>query len=602
MILFHLPKRIAFPRNLSFFEINGRPYYEQYDYYMTTKPTFAFEYSPVREAKSGGLLTLPSPRKYGVFAILIVTTTISSLLVASAGSKWSVSGATYISLQTDRASVQTAVQIVSAILGYFQLSVVCCLINYSTRLWFNRTPQTLRARYLVPIAVFVLISRIPSALWAGAVTPVSAATEKPANISVPQFKEMSNIREWPSEIGHSGPLVRNTLGLFTYSPGIKLLGSLLASAASATPVDGRIRQHAKLDNTHFTYNGRSYGAGASVELADAFASNDTVAIAYSYQENALRADVDCSYNYSSEFVIEAESDSNIFPVSGYLPNSGDLVEYSEYYAHQGGVIVAIGVSRNLDSPQRILGIASGQSYRALDSTQCTVNFVPKLFNVFVDLVDRSINVTEVSNGTNSVGSQNLTYVTLRQFELLSNDQTSPYVSLLGDSFNTSIADYNSSIAVSNPSLTPIEASASLAGLANSVTAMLDDILVAYASAQLMVANDTILTPATFHVHAFVFGSNVYIYAVFIINTLIILFLIEEILRTRGRKGLSYFDYMDPRSLIISSSMGGKAVADKVARVARGRRDSIYTFDSKGIGEVRVALQETTMSSRDVSIQ
>ena len=52
------------------------------------------------------------------------------------------------------------------------------------------------------------------------------------------------------------------------------------------------------------------------------------------------------------------------------------------------------------------------------------------------------------------------------------------------------------------------------------------------------------------------------------------------LRTRGWKDLSCFDYMDSRSLIISSSVGGKAVADKVARVARGRRLSIYNFDSK----------------------
>lgn len=548
---------------------------------MTTKPTFAFNYSPATQPGYGGPQTLPSPRKYGVSAVLIVTTTIASLFVAGAGSKWAVSGATYSLLQKDCASVQIAVQIVSGILGYFQLSVVSCLINYGTRLRFNRTPQTLdtilawsnltarniswnlRARCLAPIAVFVMFSQIPSALWAGAVTPVSAATKRPADISVPQFMDMSNIREWPSEIGRSGPVVRNTLGTFTYSPGIKLLGSLLASAASATPVDGRSRQHAKLDNTRFTYNGRLYGAGASVGLTDAFVSNDALATGYSFQESALRADVDCIYNHSSAFVIEAESDVNIYPVSGYLPNSGDLDEYSECYAHPGGgVIVAIGATRNLDSPQRILAIAAGQSYIALNPTQCTVNFVPKLFDVFVDLVDRSINVTEVSDGTDFVGSQNLTWVTLRQFELIANDQTSLYVSLLGDSFNTSIADYNSSIAVSNASLTPTEASASLAGLANSVTAMLDDILVVYASAQLMFVNDTMLTPATTHVHAFVFGSNVYIYIIFTINTLIVLLLIEETLRTRGWKDLSYFDYMDPRILIISSSMGGKAVADR----------------------------------------
>ena len=184
-----------------------------------------------------------------------------------------------------------------------------------------------------------------------------------------------------------------------------MLGSLLASAASATPVDGRIRQLAKLDNTRFTYsyNGRSYGA--SVGLADAFVSNDALALGYSYQENALHTDIDCSYNHSSAFVIEAESDVSIYPVSGYLPNSGDLGEYSEYYGHGDGATVAIGVSRNIDSPPRILEIAAGQSHTDLNSTQCTVNFVPKLFNVFVDLEGLSINVTELSDGTDFLGSQ-----------------------------------------------------------------------------------------------------------------------------------------------------------------------------------------------------
>ena len=74
-----------------------------------------------------------------------------------------------------------------------------------------------------------------------------------------------------------------------------------------------------------------------------------------------------------------------------------------------------------------------------------------------------------------------------------------------------------------------------------------------------------------------------------INTAVILVLIEEAFRTRNWKGLLSFDYMDPRSLIIGSSMGRKAVAEKVETLARGNKKSVYEHDSHQIGNIRVLL-------------
>ena len=380
-------------------------------------------------------------------------------------------------------------------------------------------------------------------------------------------------------------------GVFGYSPGMRLLGSLLASGASATTVDGGVRQYAKLDNTRFTYYGRSYGVGASVGLADESVAVNSLAKSYSFQERGLRADVGCIYNSSTKYVIGGEVDPNIYPVSGYLPNSGDFDEYSEYYSNSGGSkIVSIGVSRKQESSQRIIGIAAGSDYAFLNATQCNVEFLPTLCNVSVGLVDQSINVSEVSTGTDFTARENLTYALIRQFELISNDQTSLYLSLLGESFNSSIASYNLSVSARNGS-PPTEISATLVGLANSITAMIDDLLVAYASAQLLIANDSTPTPATIQVQAFVFGSAIYVYLIYAINTAVILVLFQEAFRTRNWKGLSDFDYMDPRSLIIGSSMGGKAVAEKVKTLARGNKKSVYEHDSRQVGNIRVILDE-----------
>ena len=550
-------------------------------------------------------------RKTGVFAVLIITTIVASLLLASTLNNWTISGGTYSALQPNRASVQIAVQVISLILGNLQVSVVCCLINYATRLQLSKSSQKLdvvlawnnlitrspswglRSYYLVPIVLFILTTQIPAALWAGAITPVPVVTHasSPTSMPAPQYQNSSNVREYPSEVDLEGPLLRSTKGVFGYSPGMRLLGSLLASAASATTVDGGVRQHAKLDNTRYTYYGRSYGVGASVGLADESIAENSLAKIYFFQEHGLRADVGCIYNSSTEYVIGGEVDPNIYPVSGNLPNSGDLGEYSEYYSNSGGSkIVSIGVSRNQVSPQRIIGIAAGSDYAFLNATQCYVEFLPTLFNVSVGLLDRSIHVSELSAGNDFTARENLTYVLIRQLGLVSADQTSLYLSLVGDSFNSSIASYNLSVSALNGA-PPTQSSATLVGLTNSITAMIDDLLVAYASAQLLIANDSTPMPATIQVQAFVFGSTIYVYLIFAINTAVILVLIQEALRTRNWNGLSDFDYMDPRSLIIGSSMGGKAIARKVKTLTRGNKKSVYEHDSRQVGNTRVILDE-----------
>ena len=575
--------------------------------------TPSFKYSPVKpfpERRKDIDIVHPL-RKIGVFAVLIVTTIVTCLLMASTLKSWTISGGAYNALQPNRASVQIAVQAFSAILGHLQVSVICCLINYATRLRLDKSSQTLdavlawnnlvarspswglRSHYLVPIALFVLASQIPAALWAGAITPVLVVTQasSPASIAVPQYQDSSNIREYPTEVGLEGPLLRSKQGIFGYSPGMRLLGSLLASGSSASTVDGGVRRHAKLDNTRFTYYGRSYGAGASVGLADESVAKNSLAESYSFQERGLRADVGCFYNYSTNFVIGDEGDSIIYPAYGYLPNSGELYEYSKYYSNaDGDKIVAIGVSRNQESSQRIIGIAAGSNYSFLNATQCNVEFLPTLFNVSVGLVDRSINVSEDSAATDFTARENLTYALIRQFEFISNDQTSLYLSLLGDSFNSSVASYNLSVSALNGA-PPTQSSATLIGLTNSIIAMIDDLLIAYASAQLLIANDSTPTPATVQVHAFVFGSAIYVYLIFAINTAIILVLIEEAFRTQNWRGLSNFDYMDPRSLIIGSSMGGKAIAEKVKIVAGHDKNSVYKHGSRQVGNIRVILDE-----------
>jgi hypothetical protein len=113
-------------------------------------------------------------------------------------------------------------------------------------------------------------------------------------------------------------------------------------------------------------------------------------------------------------------------------------------------------------------------------------------------------------------------------------------------------------------------SATLAGLTNSVTAMADDMLVAYASAQLMVGKMFTQQPARVYLYALQFGQPGYIYAIFTLNLLIIFAVLVEAVRTYGWSALGRFNYLDPRDLIIAASRGGTEIAEAADEVVAKR--------------------------------
>lgn len=119
---------------------------------------------------------------------------------------------------------------------------------------------------------------------------------------------------------------------------------------------------------------------------------------------------------------------------------------------------------------------------------------------------------------------------------------------------------------------PTDEEINLTGIENSVTAMMDDLLVAYASAQLMIANDTKTVNATVTYAAVRLGQPVYVYSVFLVNLAIILIVVLEAFRTRGWTHLTTFDYNDLSSLATASSRGGYHLANALTAVARKVED------------------------------
>ena len=376
---------------------------------------------------------------------------------------------------------------------------------------------------------------------------------------------MSLIHEYSPLLNSGNPPASNQTrkGLFTYGVGTAFQGAILSAASSATSINtSLLLQHAKLDNTGFLYLGRSYGVGASVGLTDDDLVNNNYAVAYNYTENGYNARVICTYNASTVFGLKAVGGgSELYQTTGFLPDSNGQAQNATYFGKSGNSTVAVGVSSTpFPGTRRYLGIAAGSDYANLNTTQCTVDFVPTAFQVFVNITAKNIAVTPSSHAPVNIDpSGTLITTAIRQLAIISESQTNFYQSLVGNSFLSSISAYQLS-----QNLTAATANSTLTGLQNSITSMLDDILVAYASAQTILGTPpTQIIGVTFTKRALAFGTTYDAMRAFGWNCFILLIFVIEALRTRGWSGMHGWDYTDLRSVIESTSRGGRRLADKV---------------------------------------
>jgi hypothetical protein len=532
--------------------------------------------------------------RYNTFYGLSFTTTLSTVLLLSQLNEWRVTGELFTLANRFPGSAALVVQLLAAFFGLLHLAVICKLMNYALRLrlanvsvsldvlrtWVDmsimRVDWDLPLRFFFPSVLVVLLSLVPAALWAGSMTPSVSRTVGGGMLLIPSYEDVSMIKEYPMMIGSSGPSMRSQKGFFTYSVGQQQSSQLLASAAQASSFGMDSHVHRKLDNTRFSYRGRSYGVGAAVGLKDqAITSNSQIA-GYIYEEAGYVANVTCAYNATSNFTLSGPVNEWIYAASGNLPDSEEGPEYSNYIGHDGKAIVAMGVAYSDRSPRRYLSIAAGEAYSFLNTTQCEFDFTPTLFNVTVDVGNLSITVKPIRTIPDFNPQRNITRTVVRQYERMSNDMTNLYVSLLGEAFNSSIAAYKMSRAsATNQTIDAIpQEEATLAGLTNSMVAMADDMLVAYASAQLMVGRMFTQQPAKVYVYALQFGQPSYIYAIFSLNLVIIIAVVCEAFRTTGWSNLGRFNYLDPRDLIIAASRGGgdiAAAADDIMERREGKR-------------------------------
>ncbi|KAF4813554.1 hypothetical protein CGCTS75_v013648 [Colletotrichum tropicale] len=319
------------------------------------------------------------------------------------------------------------------------------------------------------------------------------------SISIPSFANTTFIKNY---------LVDTNDGKSTSSISPNLLKSFTGFKPSTTG-------QPKLDDTGYFFEGRSYGVASSVGISDDGLKNSVRK--YRFEEVGYLSQVECLYNSSTNFRIGKEYPHRTFAVIGFLPDSVGSAQWSEYIGATSDSIVAIGVADSAQSPRRYISIAAGENYRALNTTQCTVDFVPTLFQATIDVKDKSIAVVPMSGvKTQDIDPERiLTRRAVRQFDVMSNSLQSFYGSVLGDALLSSIAAWNSSF---NAQGLVSERDATLSGLEYAFAFMTDSILAGYGQIQLGHLSKP--TTAEVEVDVYVLGKKAFTSLAVVINAMI----------------------------------------------------------------------------------
>ncbi|KAH8812641.1 hypothetical protein F5884DRAFT_631570, partial [Xylogone sp. PMI_703] len=518
--------------------------------------------------------------KHGCFLYLLLVDALSIGLALLNHFNWTLhSGHIPDFIAGHPSAVSLIIQIISSLLGFIYISVCSTIINLMTRVSLEQNGLSLDSvkfrsalvaqsldtslpyRYLWRLFIFCIFALVPSALWASAITPVPTMIIRdiPNSLQTPGFQNISWVDLNPSAADARRDEV---LGIFTFAPAWYLQGLILDSAAGATSRTGGNITRPKLDKTTYSYVNRSYGVGSVVGLADDAIAHQYKATKYSFMENGFETQVSCIYNQSSRWGLvpsDGQPDFwylHVFEAFGWLPNSPNALDYTAATMLHNPAIVAL--ASDTSGGQNYFGITTdADNYVALNNTQCQVLFTQKEFSVDVDVLNRTITVNPKEENTWLTNQTTLDRYTDKiigvPYDISTSLSTSLYVNGLGNAILANVEN----VQYSNG----MNAQSNLTGLAAALTSIMDDAMVAFGSAQIMLANDTAITSVRATSSAYAIGTLPYIYAVVTLSLLTSLIYSVTWLRTNGWRGLSKFDFMDIKSVIVAASKGGTAIAD-----------------------------------------
>ncbi len=501
---------------------------------------------------------------------------------------------------------------------------------------------------VLPLLVAILFLQVPQALWAGALTPLIVSDSRTdSSVAIATYPAEYAEKYWrgsfyrdpdatddfvcltcrcatigdliapngadgtldfydPRGYNYDNFLANDYSGVVSTCPARDLLEGLLVSVGAASTPGARSR----IDDSGWTVTGRSYGVGGSPGLVN-FPNpspESMVPLAYEYVEDGWNPQVLCQRNESSEYAISQSNDCfalggdngcvATYLVGGYLPNSrpNKTEGYTLSQSHGGNAMVAWAAL-----PQdnvNMLAIAATGAYNLTyytNNLQCTVRFERTRYSVYVNTTAKSITVTPsaTQDATPVEAGETFLFSVFSSLEFISRTASITVSSMLGDRIKQSQQALNrhhlisASIADNN--------TFAILGVQNSVTALLDDLLLAYSQAQVALLRNTTTTPLTTRYNAVRIGLDVYIFSALSVSLFLLLLVLAELVRTRCWKDLLRFDFTDISCAIVATSTGGTSVADACeARYLGHGEDQAWTGNpaDRIAGKVMVMLRRS----------
>ncbi|KAK6077652.1 hypothetical protein SCUP515_04850 [Seiridium cupressi] len=500
----------------------------------------------------------------------------------------------------DRASAQIVVSITSAILASLNVYAATKLLNIATRIHLLQRSLSLNMLKLIgavatrqvatglPIVMYatslvtILLFSVPNFLWIGALTPVATNTTLlvPGILKIPQYSTSSN-STWSAnkKTGSDCSTVTNERGTWSGCPASTMQSTLLSRAALASSNVSQI--HSKHDNGLYSYLGRSYGVGSPAGIIDdnLFRMGDgSEVMSYNYVEPGYLSQISCNYNATSDWHLEmvqrgkaGNGIPSVYYAIGEFPTAppGKVDFFSVVSLSNEDKSLAVMAAKYYADRHLVL-IAAGSDYNVLNGTQCEINFTRADFSVTVDAVSKQISVLPVPGESSFDPTNGVAESVTDQINALAMITTSLYISIVGDAFVANIAavteDPNASVAA------PTEES--LSASADSLSAMVDDLLLFIGSSQFFVSNngsgDFSAVDAQLTVQAVRLGDPTYVYLIFTTCSLLLAIVFMEAYRTKCWTYLPRWDFKDTTSLILSSAIAGEEIVGGLYPNGRGR--------------------------------
>ncbi|KPM44594.1 hypothetical protein AK830_g1969 [Neonectria ditissima] len=156
--------------------------------------------------------------------------------------------------------------------------------------------------------------QIPALLWTGSITLILTEFNFSTTVQIPNYSE-STSDFWARKCDPAtscDELLGKTsdLGIFTFVAWKTKAGLLLNSVEQASARDSSTPHYRKLDNTGFTYHGRSYGVASAVGLVESKRTDNTkqaTLLNYTFLEDGYLSNVSCQYNRPSLIAFNASN-------------------------------------------------------------------------------------------------------------------------------------------------------------------------------------------------------------------------------------------------------------------------------------------------------